>query len=87
MNMSIIKLFKEERFSIEEDQDTGKYYLAFPVFNGYFDDLEFYEILPDELGHFMRDEKALLAFVDNSRNRLNDGRLMIEPGKRRGYAC
>lgn len=81
MNLIPFKVWKDKRFSIDQDLDSGKHYLAFPVFNGNVEYEEYYEILPDELEHLLEDESALLALVEKSRRRENDDRLLFQPGR------
>ncbi len=85
MNKKVIKLFKEEWFSVDQDLDTQKYYLSIPVFNGYAQYDEDYELLPDEFEALMKNEAALRALVQKCRDRKNDARLRLKPGRIRGY--
>lgn len=85
--MTRIKVSKKDRYAINRDLDSGKYYLSFPVFNGYVDYEEYYEVLPDELESIMRDETALQLLLQKSHNRENDERLLLKPGSIRGYPC
>ena len=87
MNFRDIQVFAQDRYSIEQDIDTGKYYLSFPVFNGLAEYEEYYEILPDELGTILRDEPARRMLLEKSRNRQNDDRLLLKPGRLRGSPC
>ena len=85
--MTRIKVSKKDRYAINRDLDSGKYYLSFPVFNGYVDYEEYYEVLPDELESIMRDETALQLLLQKSHNRENDERLLLKPGSIRGSPC
>lgn len=85
--MTRIKVSKKDRYAINQDLDSGKYYLSFPVFNGYVDYEEYYEVLPDELESIMRDETALQLLLKKSHNRENDERLLLKPGSIRGSPC
>lgn len=87
MNFTDIKVFPKERYSIEQDLDSGKYYLSFPVFNGMAEYEEFYEILPEELERILEDEASRTELLEKSRSRQNDGRLLLKPGKMRGSPC
>lgn len=35
MKIVLIKIFKDQRFALERDEESGKYCISFPVFNGY----------------------------------------------------
>lgn len=85
--MTRIQVSKKGRCAINQDLDSGKYYLSFPVFNGYVDYEEYYEVLPKELESIMRDEAALQVLLQKSRNRQNDERLLLKPGSIRGSPC
>jgi hypothetical protein len=49
-----IKVFKEDRFSNEQEEGFGKYAINFPVFNGLAEYSEFYEISESELNISLR---------------------------------
>lgn len=87
MKFKDIKVFREERYSIEQDVDSGKYYLSFPVFNGLAEYNELYEIPPGELELILGDEKVRMQMVEKSRRRENDDRLLFKPGRVRGTPC
>jgi hypothetical protein len=87
MNLVDIHVFREDGYSIEQDLDTGKYYLSFPVFNGMAEYSEYYEILPDEIEMVLSDEGCRKRLLEKSRTRLNDERLLFKPGRMRGSPC
>ena len=87
MTFKDIQIFAKERYSIEQDTVTGKFYLSFPVFNGMAEYEEYYEILPEEMEVIMKDESARKALLEKSRNRQNDDRLLLKPGRLRGSPC
>ncbi|MBF0300960.1 MAG: hypothetical protein HQK51_19790 [Oligoflexia bacterium] len=79
-----VKIFREDRFSIEQETDSGKYYITFPVFNGLAEYAEFYEISNGEFDKFNIDLESLKDFVRDCKNRKNDARLLEKPGRIRG---
>ena len=87
MKLSDVHVYREDRYSIEQDLDSGKYYLSFPVFNGMAEYTEYYEILPDELDAIMNNEAFRKRVLAKSRNRQNDDRLLFKPGRMRGSPC
>ncbi|WP_395734742.1 hypothetical protein [Prosthecobacter sp.] len=87
MKFTDIKVFRNERCSIEQDVDSGRHYLSFPVFNGLAEYDELYEILPDELESILNDDEARRQLLEKSRTRKNDERLLFKPGRIRGSPC
>lgn len=87
MNLVDVRVFREERCSIEKDLESGKYYLSFPVFNGMVDYTEYYEIPSNDLNSILNDEKSRKQLLDKSRSRQNDDHLLFKPGKMRGSPC
>ena len=87
MKLSDVHVYREDRCSIEQDLDSGKYYLTFPVFNGMAEYTEYYEILPDEVDAIMNNEAFRKRLLAKSRNRQNDDRLLFKPGRIRGSPC
>lgn len=87
MKFTDIRVFRKERYSIEQDAESGRYYLSFPVFNGLAEYDELYEILPGEVESILNDEAARRQLVEKSRKRENDERLLFKPGRVRGYPC
>lgn len=87
MNLTPIQVFRKERYSIDRDLDSGKYYLSFPVFNGMVEYEEYYEILSTEIDSIMKDEGARKRLLETSRNHQNDDRLLFKPGRLRGDPC
>lgn len=79
-------VFKEERFSIGIEEQTGKYYLSIPVSNSTVDYEEYYEINKDEFNLYRSDIDAAMKFVKQCRNHESDDRIIIKPGKDRGIA-
>lgn len=87
MKLRDVFVSKEDRFAIEEDLETGAYYISFPVFNGLTEYSEFYKISKEELDLFLGNVNLLKDFVMNCKNRKMDERLLMKPGKVRGNPC
>lgn len=77
---------KKERFSIGIEEETKKYYLSIPVANSFVDYEEYYEISKDEFDEFNASALAASELVQQCRNRKQDRRLIMKPGRDRGTA-
>jgi hypothetical protein len=86
MRFRDILVRKEERYSIGVEELTGRYYLSIPVANNLVDYEEYYEINKEEFDAFNVSVVAAAEFVQQCRNRKQDNRLMMKPGKDRGVA-
>ncbi|MBH8610715.1 hypothetical protein ACX3YC_16360 [Pseudomonas mohnii] len=86
MKFRDILVRKEERYSIGVEELTGRYYLSIPVANNLVDYEEYYEINKEEFDAFNVSVVAAAEFVQQCRNRKQDDRLMMKPGKDRGVA-
>jgi hypothetical protein len=86
MKFTDIHIFKDERFSIGVEEQSGRYYLSIPVANRLVDYEEFYEISSTEFEVFTTDAASAEKFVLQCRMREKDNRLMIQPGRDRGAA-
>jgi hypothetical protein len=86
MKFKDIHIFKDARFSIGVEEQSGKYYLSIPVANSLVDYEEFYEISSTEFEVFTTDAASAEKFVLQCRMRKQDNRLMIQPGRDRGAA-
>ena len=75
---------KKDRFEIGIEEDSGKFYLSIPVFNGLVEYEEYYEISADEFKDFSDDLDNAKELVTLCRERKADKRLIQQPGKRRG---
>jgi hypothetical protein len=74
----------EDRFSIGIERSSGRYYLSIPVSNGLVEYEEYYEIdrfLFDRINDCFEDARGI---AKKSRMRLNDEKLIEQPGERRG---
>ncbi|MCS0580440.1 hypothetical protein NX784_02450 [Massilia pinisoli] len=76
-----------ERFAIGIEEESGRYYVSFPVRNGYAEYEEYYALGRAQFDLFQRDGAAALAFVTRCRNREKDELLIVKPGRLRGVAC
>jgi len=87
MKFSDVAVNKAERFSIGIEEESGRYYVSFPVRSDYAEYEEYYEIDRAQFDQFQRDGAAALAFVTRCRNRQKDELLIVMPGRLRGVAC
>lgn len=79
-------VFREDRFSIGHDSQTGEYFLSIPVANRMVDYEEYYRITPEQNERFADDVDAARAFADACRARQKDDALILQPGSDRGTA-
>lgn len=85
-NFSDIKVSKEERYALGKEITTDKYYLSFPLRNGYVDYSEYYEISPEQLDEFLTNEDVLIDFLTKCRRRKMDNLMIFYPiAPIRGY--
>jgi hypothetical protein len=77
---------REERFSLGEEETSGKFYISFPVRNDMIEYEEHYEIDRAKLDLFQKDLNAALTFVTRCQHRQLDELLIEKPGTRRGTA-
>lgn len=87
MKFKDILVNKENRFAIEEDLESGNFYISFPVFNGLAEYSEFYKISQEELDNFLINMDLLKDFVKKCKDRHMDDRLLMKPGRLRGEPC
>jgi len=73
------------RFSLDRGVTTGKPVLSIPVRNQMVEYEEWYSLSEDELARFMADHEAAKAFAADCGNRRQDERLVLKPGRDRGY--
>lgn len=74
------------RFSIGQEQQSGRYYLSIPVANRWVDYEEYYEISKAMHDAYPQNREELLAFAEQCRKRMQDHCLLVQPGKERGHA-
>jgi hypothetical protein len=77
-------LFKEDRFALGVEADSGRYYASIPVSNGLVDYEEYYELTPEQYQAFVVNHCAAVEFVQACRRHDHDELLMQKPGMNRG---
>ncbi|EQC47221.1 hypothetical protein [Bacteriovorax sp. Seq25_V] len=88
MNFRDIKFSRENRFSIGIEEESGKYFISFPVTAaGFADYEEYYEISDEEFLKFTTDLDSALELLKLCRERKEDQRLLVDPPKVRGVPC
>ena len=75
---------REDRYSLGEEVETGRRYLAIPVSNGPVDYEEYYELSRDEHDRFLAEPEAAADFAESCRLHQEDERLILQPGSNRG---
>jgi hypothetical protein len=73
-----------DRFSLGIEEQTGQYFVSFPVSNGLVDYEEYYALKKEQFEQFRRDPAAAIEFVSSCRAREKDDLLLVKPGSRRG---
>lgn len=86
MEFNDLLINREERFSLGQEKQSGKFYVSIPVSNGLVDYEEYYEIDGRQFELFQVDLKAALEFVKRCRSHQADDLLIMKPGKNRGIA-
>jgi len=87
MKFRATKVTQTGRYSIGIEEESGKYYVSFPVRGMIIEDEEFYEITPAEFKLFSEDLNNAKDLVERCRKRLEDARLLEKPITPRGYPC
>lgn len=77
-------VFRQGRFSLGRDQQSGGFYLSIPVANRMVEYEEYYRLTAEQYRLFVADEAAALAFADACRERRCDEALLLAPGSDRG---
>lgn len=72
------------RFSLGWEGTTGQYYLSIPVALRLVDAEEYYRLDPGEFARFRDDPEEADRFARRCRQRLEDDRLLVQPGPERG---
>jgi hypothetical protein len=85
MRFEDVSFSREYRFSVGRDQVGQTYYLSIPVKNMMVDYEEYYRISEEEFQKFAIDIEAGKRFADECRDRLHDDRLILKPGRDRGF--
>jgi hypothetical protein len=87
MKFNDTKFSKEHRFSIGIEEESKKFYISFPAFNGMAEYEEYFEISKEEYDHFILDENMAKPFVLRCKQRKEDDRLIYQPSVKRGTPC
>jgi hypothetical protein len=82
--MTTVAFWKEEYFSLDMDETTGRYFLSIPVGNGLCDYSEWYELDQQTFEQYRLDLTSALPFVEQCREHLHDDLLLLKPGRDRG---
>ena len=77
-------VFRDDRFSIGIEQESGKRYLSIPVSNGLVEYEEYYELDPVLFAGAPANVEQLRAFAAECRLHHMDDRLLVKPGTKRG---
>jgi hypothetical protein len=75
---------REARFSVGIEETSGRFYVSIPVSNGLVDYEEYYEIDAEHFARYRDDPGSARDFVARCRERLEDQRLIYQPGAKRG---
>ncbi|MEN9835211.1 MAG: hypothetical protein RL011_1404 [Pseudomonadota bacterium] len=81
------KISRTGRYCIGIEEESGKYWISFPVRNWIVEDEEYYEITAAEFELFSEDLDKAKDLVERCRQRLEDQRLLRQPFQPRGYPC
>lgn len=84
MNFDDIIVFRQERFAIGQEIDSGRYYLSIPVSNDLVEYEEYYELTPQEFANFSKGLDEMRRLAAECRSRREDVRLIMKPGSKRG---
>jgi len=76
--------FKDDRFTIGTEMDSGSHYISIPVINPYVEYQEYYKINESEYLNCPDNIEILRKIAEKCRSRLNDDNLMMKPGRLRG---
>ena len=84
MRFRDLAVFREQRFALGFDNNTGKHYLSIPVVNRLIEYDEYYEINRQTFDEWVFDHSAAAAFAERARRRELDHLLILSPGSDRG---
>lgn len=88
MKFKYTKFSKELRFTIGIEEESGLYFLSFPVNSSRFaDDEEYYEISEEEYKSFSEDLNNGVELLNRCKKRQEDSRLLSPPADPRGEPC
>jgi hypothetical protein len=77
-------VFRDDRFSIGTEEESGVHYLSIPVSNGLVEYEEYYALDPVLFARAPGNIEQLRAFAEECRQHHMDDRLIVKPGTRRG---
>ncbi len=86
MKFNDVLVNRDKRYCVGIEDESRRYYVAFPVRNEFAEYDEYYVLTADQFELFKRDHAAAEAFVTQCRSRQKDELLMIQPGRLRGWA-
>ncbi|MBF0315011.1 MAG: hypothetical protein HQK50_08125 [Oligoflexia bacterium] len=78
---------KEHRFSIGIEEESNKYYISFPAYNGIVEYEEYYEISQQEYLDFDTNLSNALTLLQRCKERKEESRLLYQPSIKRGSPC
>ena len=84
MKFTDIKFSKSKRFSIGQEENSGKYYLSFPVSNQLVEYEEYYEITVNEFNDYIQNLDNAIPLLEKCKQHKEDHRLIQKPGNSRG---
>lgn len=87
MKFIVSKFSRELRFSIGIEQESSKYFISFPAYNGMVEYEEYYEISQQEFHNFSLDLNNASAILQRCRERKEENRLLYQPSIKRGSPC
>jgi hypothetical protein len=87
MNFRATKVTRTGRYCIGIEEESGKYFVSFPVRSWILEVDENYEISAAEFELFSENLDNAKDLVERCRNRLEDARLLEKPITPRGYPC
>jgi len=87
MKFKDTKFTRTGRYAIGIEEESGKYFISFPVRNYLVEAEEYYEISASEYDLFFNDLDKAKELVDRCRKRQEDKRLIMQPFTVRGYPC
>ena len=76
---------REGRYSLGKDVVENSFYLSIPVKNMMVDYEEYYRLKIEEYHQFAAQSELASKFADECRKRLHDNRLILKPGRDRGF--
>lgn len=86
MRFQDTKIFKDLRYCLGVEEESGVFYLGFPVSNRMVQYDEYYLLSKEEYEMFLSNPDAALPLLDKCRQRECDERLIQKPGRDRGWA-